>query len=167
MTRTIFPHSSDAYQASTVNGHYQTQSPQAANLRAFMLSTDIRFIRGRRHLQGVPSSKTVPRTVLEFTPCEAPCGYAGRCPSPHQRRCLWTPLKGRSPFRIPDRTLPYFYKRKPADVCGLLLFLLRFAGQYHCHYKVVTLTVSGNAASEHFGELLRNSKAETGIALGA
>ena len=59
------------------------------------------------------------------------------------------------------------HKARRLQTCGLLLFLLRFAGQYHCHYKVVPLTVSGDAASEHFGELLRNGKAETGIALGA
>ena len=27
--------------------------------------------------------------------------FAGLCPTPHQRRCLWNPLKGYQPFRIP------------------------------------------------------------------
>ena len=56
-------------------------------------------LRERPLLQGVPSPK--PIIGFGFTLCGALERYAGLCPAPHQRRCLWTPPKGHRPFGIP------------------------------------------------------------------
>ena len=69
------------------------------------------LLRERPLLQGVPSPKTVHRTVFGFTLCGALKRYAGLCPAPHQRRCLWTPPKGHRPFGIP--ILERFNNKKP------------------------------------------------------
>ena len=37
--------------------------------------------------------------------------YAGLCPTPHQRRCLWTLPKGHCPFGIPLLVKNYFFDR--------------------------------------------------------
>ena len=63
-------------------------------------------------LHGVPSSKIVHRTIFKFTLCGALKRIVGRCPTPCQRRCLWNPLKGCEPFRIPSLVLAY---KKKAD----------------------------------------------------
>jgi len=77
---------------------------------SFLLSKKVGSIRERPLLQGVPSFKTVHRTVLKFTLCGALIRlYVGLCPTPHQRLCLWNPLKGWYPFRIPELMVSCFF----------------------------------------------------------
>ena len=61
----------------------------------------VSVLRERPLLQGVPSPKPIHGIGFGFTLCGALKRYAGLRPAPHQRRCLWTPPKGRRPFGIP------------------------------------------------------------------
>ena len=59
---------------------YTVGSHSASRKIRIIVATIIRSTRGRLLLQGVPSPKTVHRTVFGFTPCEAPDVIRGSAP---------------------------------------------------------------------------------------
>ena len=62
---------------------YALQTEKGAELRPPACQKSHILLRGRPLVQGVPSPKTVHRTVFEFTPCGAFSGYMwGFAPHP-------------------------------------------------------------------------------------